>query len=233
MRRLIIALLAATALGSVAANAADMPVKAPVYQPPPAIAYNWTGIYIGGFAGGLWAHNDWTFLTGLSTGHDVNGFFGGGQIGVNYQFATNWVIGVQFDWGWSGATSSSACPNPAFRCESKVKDLGSLTGRVGYAWDNWLLYAKGGGAWVHDEFNATGASTFTGSSTPGGWTVGGGLEWGFAPNWSLFAEYDYYDFGTKRIDFANAVGVRDDFDVKQRVNVAKLGVNYRFNWLRP
>jgi outer membrane immunogenic protein len=230
MRRFVIALLGATAMTGVA-SAADMPLKAP---PAPApLPYNWTGIYIGGFAGGLWAHKDWTFLNGNTTSNSPDGFFGGGQIGINYQFYTNWVIGAQFDWGWTNSKGSSICPNAAFSCESKVKDLGSVTARLGYAWDNWLLYAKGGGAWVKDDYDATsGAVVFTGSNTPGGWTVGGGLEWGFLPNWSAFVEYDYYDFGTKRISFTNGAGTHDDFDVKQRVNVAKVGVNYRFNWLR-
>jgi outer membrane immunogenic protein len=230
MRRFVIALLGATAMGA-AANAADLPVKAPPYQPPPP--YNWTGIYIGGFAGGLWAHKDWTFVTGVGdNSHTADGFFGGGQIGINYQFYTNWVIGAQFDWGWTNADGSADCTG-GVTCTTKVKDLGSVTGRLGYAWDNWLLYAKGGGAWVKDDYDTSGAGVFTGSATPGGWTVGGGLEWGFLPNWSLFAEYDYYDFGTKRISFNDTAGTHDDFDAKQTVSVAKVGVNYRFNWLRP
>ena len=233
MRRIVVALLGATVLSVTAAHAADMPTKAPVYRAPPPVVYNWTGIYIGGFAGGRWALKDWAVINGNTTGHDANGFFGGGQIGVNWQFATNWVVGGQFDWGWTNSKGSSACPNAAFTCETKVRDLGSLTGRIGYAWNNWLVYGKGGGAWVHDDYTATGTSTFTGSNNPWGWTVGGGVEWGFAPNWSAFVEYDYYDFGTKRIQFANAAGTRDDFDAKQRVSVAKVGVNYRFNWLGP
>ena len=116
---------------SVTANAADLPVKAPPMAPP-VILYNWSGIYIGGFAGGLWAHKDWTFVNReLSTSHTADGFFGGGQIGANWQFANNWVIGAQFDWGWINADGSSACPNSAYTCATNVKDLGSLTGRIG------------------------------------------------------------------------------------------------------
>ena len=231
MRRLVVALLGATAM-SITANAADLPVKAPMA--PPVMLYNWSGIYVGGFAGGLWAHKDWTFVgSGLSTSHTVDGFFGGGQIGANWQFANNWVIGAQFDWGWTNADGSSACPNPAYTCATNVKDLGSFTGRVGYAWDNWLVYFKGGGAWVKDDYEATGPILYTGSNTPWGWTVGGGVEWGLAPNWSLFAEYDYYGFGTKQISFTDAVGTHDDFDVKQNISVVKVGFNYRFNWSRP
>jgi outer membrane immunogenic protein len=143
------------------------------------------------------------------------------------------VIGAQFDWGWTNADGSSACPNAAYTCASEVRHLGSVTGRLGYAWNNWLLYGKGGFAWARDEYDATGPDTYTGSSSPTGWTVGGGLEWGFAPNWSAFVEYDYYDFGTKRISFTNAAGASDDFDAKQEVNVVKVGINYRFNWLMP
>jgi outer membrane immunogenic protein len=232
MRRLIVGLLGLSALSVGAASAADLPAKAPVYKAPVPVVYNWTGIYIGAFGGGLWADKDWRFITGTTTSHNVDGFFGGGQIGVNWQLAPNWVVGAQFDWGWSGASGSAACPNATFNCATKIKSLGSVTGRVGYAWDSLLAYVKGGGAWVEDEYEATGASTFTGSNTPWGWTIGGGLEWGFTRNWSVFAEYDYYGFGTNRITFANAAGTRDDFDAEQRVNVAKVGLNYRFNW-RP
>lgn len=225
-------MLGATAL-SVTANAADLPVKAPVAPPPAIILYYWSGVYIGGFAGGLWAHKEWTFLAGTSTSHNANGFFGGGQIGANWQFANNWVIGGQFDWGWTNADGSSTCPNPAYTCATDVKNLGSLTGRLGYAANNWLFYVKGGGAWVKDDYEATGPDLYTGTRTPWGWTVGGGVEWGFAPNWSAFAEYDYYGFGTKRISFTNAAAAHDDFDVKQHISVVKVGFNYRFNLPSP
>jgi len=232
MRRLQCALFAAVAAIGFAsiASAADMPVKA-VRGPIAAPVYNWTGFYVGGFGGGLWGKKDWTFLNGATTGHTANGFLGGAQIGYNWQ-AASWVFGIQGDWGWSGAKGSSACPNAAFTCETQIKSLGSVTGRVGYAWNNVLAYVKGGGAWIKDDYKATsGANIYTGSNTPGGWTVGTGLEYGFTPNWSAFVEYDYYNFGTHRIVFTNAAGATDNFDSKQRVGVIKGGVNFRFTGL--
>lgn len=225
MRRFVVALLSATAMSAVGANAADLPVKAP---PVPFVAaYNWSGIYVGGFIGGLWGQKEWTFLNGNTTSHTADGFFGGGQIGFNWQIS-NWVLGAQADFGWTNASGSSSCPNAAFTCKTSIKHLGSLTGRVGYAFNEWLPYIKGGGAWTKDDYEASGPSLFTGSNSPWGWTVGAGLEWGFLPNWSTFIEYDYYDFGTNRITFSNAAGVTDDFDSKQQVHVVKVGVNYRF-----
>jgi outer membrane immunogenic protein len=127
----------------------------------------------------------------------------------------------------------------------KVNWLASVTGRVGYASSNWLFYAKGGGAWAHKETNsatvnpaAGGAlvATTTGDNTRSGWTVGGGVEWGFWQNWSAMLEYDFMDFGTttelKSATYVGPVGLNPllkstDF----RMNVVKLGVNYRFGWL--
>ena len=209
------------------ASAADMPAKAKAKAPAAPVVYNWSGLYVGGFVGSLRAEKDWTFLNLTKTSHTADGIIGGAQIGANWQ-VSNWVWGVQADWGWSDADGSSACPNAAFTCKTDVKSLGSVTGRLGYAWNNVLAYVKGGGAWVEDDYTATGASVFTGSNTPWGWTVGAGLEYGFTPNWSAFLEYDYYNFGSNRIVFTNAAGATDNFDSKQRADVIKAGLNYRF-----
>ena len=138
--------------------------------------------------------------------HDVNGWLGGAQAGCNYQVG-GWVFGLQGDYAWTGASGSSAdlgLFNPAGgTIGSKVKGLSSVTGRVGYAWDRFLGYVKGGGAWEQDEYTwiAPGFTIGTASQTRSGWTVGIGGEYAFTNNLSGFIEYDWYSFGTKSASF--------------------------------
>ncbi len=86
---------------------------------------------------------------------DISGGLAGGQIGCNYQVNT-WVFGIQGDYDWSNASGTAAdasfCPGPD---HSNVKSLASVTGRVGYTWDRFLGYVKGGGAWVRDDYSVT------------------------------------------------------------------------------
>ena len=98
-------------------------MKARIAPLPAVSLYNRGGVCIGGFANELWAHKEWTFLNGNTTCHKANGFFGGGQIGANWQFANDGAIGAQFDWGWTNADSRI----PRTPWATNVKTLGSLT----------------------------------------------------------------------------------------------------------
>ena len=114
-----------------------------------------------------------------------------------------------------------------------MRGLASVTGRVGYSWDRFLGYVKGGGAWVRDnysQYSTAGTLIDVASETRSGWTVGVGGEYAFAPNWSAFVEYDYYGFGTRTVPFAVAgTGVfAFNEDIRQSINVVKIGVNWRF-----
>jgi opacity protein-like surface antigen/uncharacterized protein YhjY with autotransporter beta-barrel domain len=120
--------------------------KAPPAAVPVAAPYNWTGIYIGGYAGATWGSTRWTFVVPpvlTRTNPEFAGFIGGGQIGANYQIG-NAVIGIEADGGWSNAKGARPCPNIFFNCESHMDWLSTVTGRLGYAWGRTLLYAKGG-----------------------------------------------------------------------------------------
>jgi outer membrane immunogenic protein len=233
MRRFVVALLATSAL-TFAAQAADLPVKAPVYKAPIALPYNWTGFYLGINGGGVWGHSSWDYAVGGSAGHDNSGGLIGGTIGYNYQFPNNWVLGIEGDWGWADVKGSTACPTATFDCKSKIDSIGTLRGRLGYAMNEWLFFASGGLAWDHariETVNTTGAATPTsGTDTNGetkwnaGWTVGAGVEWGFLPNWSLKVEYLYADFGTHTYIVDNSFAV----DSRQTENIVRAGINYRF-----
>jgi outer membrane immunogenic protein len=228
-------LLGAAALAAFAgpAFAADMPARTYSKAPPytaPAVVYNWTGFYIGGHVGG--AFTDGTNLLGSDAR-----FLGGVQGGFDYQFAPNWVMGVEAQYSWLGGGTNNGVVFPTGTVVTGNSDqLGSVTGRLGYTWGPALLYAKGGYAWRgNDNIGVSVAGLPAAFTTSGnqknGYTVGGGLEYMFAPNWSAKAEYQYYNFGSTTFTSgpADIVGAkfRDD------EHTVKVGVNYRFGWGGP
>lgn len=234
-------LLASIAVFAVApAFAADMGVRQPAYKappPPPPVYWSWTGCYVGGHAGGLWATKDWydrqpgSATFGRSDGgHDANGFLGGLQAGCDYQFAGGFVVGIAGDYAWTNADGSSASVLfPGFINHSRVNSLASVTGRVGYSWDRFLGYVKGGGAWERDEYSfATGGVvTGTASETRSGWTVGVGGEYAFTNFLTGFVEYNYYDFGNRDRTFTGAGG-SFVYGIDETKSVVKGGLNLRF-----
>ena len=232
MNRILLGTAALVALAA-PAFAADLPArpysKAPAYTAP-AVVYNWTGFYIGGHVGG--AFTDGTNLLGSDAR-----FLGGVQGGFDYQFAPNWVMGIEAQYSWLGGGNNGGVLFPGGTLVTGNSDqLGSATGRLGYTWGRALLYAKGGYAWRDN--NNIGVSVggvpaaFTASGNhKDGYTVGAGLEYMFAPNWSAKAEYQYYNFGNTTFTSgpADIVGAkfRDD------EHTVKVGVNYRIGWGGP
>ena len=227
--------VALSALVAAPAMAADMRPPPPVYRAPPPVVpiWTWTACYIGGHVGGLWARKEIVDTTlGVpffgEADHTINGWLGGVQAGCDYQFAGGWVIGIQSDFAWTSADSSHVSVlDPTLTIETKIEWLGSLTGRIGYAWGRFLGYVKGGGAWERDSFDVFDNVTLTSFGTLDrrryGWTVGVGGEYAFADYLSGFVEYNYYDFGTR--DFAFGIG---SFDISETKSVVKAGLNFRF-----
>jgi outer membrane immunogenic protein len=153
--------------------AADVPVYAP-YQPPPVLRplYSWTGCRIGVNIGGGGAPQAFTdtagtfapFVPGTSLGtHTSRGVAGGGQLGCDYQ-AGPVVFGIQGFYDLTGMKGNNLQPNGFFLNNSFLQSIATVTGRIGYTvTPTVLLYAKGGGAWVHDRYNV---ATPTGISLP-------------------------------------------------------------------
>ncbi len=224
------------------AIAADM--RAPVYKVPPPVVpvWSWTGCYVGGHAGGLWAEQkEWIVRTpggdffGQSLGgHDADSWVGGVQAGCDYQFAGGFVIGIQGDYAWTDAEGShDSAREFGVAYHSKVKSLATVTGRIGYAWDRFLGYVKGGGAWERDDYWATTivlGTAYTARETRSGWTIGVGGEYAFTNFLSGFVEYNYYDFGTREIGFTpQLAGLGPAFvDIKETKGVVRAGLNFRF-----
>lgn len=220
-----------------------------IYKAPPAMiapVWSWTGIYIGGHVGGGWGRKEWDPRTGILRDPNnfpfigwanVDGFIGGGQIGANYQIG-KWVLGIEADASWADLDGYAPCA-AFYTCHTRVDSLGTVAGRLGYAYGNVLFYSKLGGAWAHDKHDANarvvlGApNEFTASPTRRGWMAGSGVEYGFTPNWSAKIEYNYLSFGTKSIGFRDQFGNLSDVDIKQNIHDVKLGVNYKFGWGAP
>jgi outer membrane immunogenic protein len=229
MKKLLLGTVALVALGAtVPALAADLAAR-PYTKAPPAYAqplYNWTGFYIGGHVGGAFGGNE--SLTG-----DDGRFLGGVQGGADYQFAPNWVLGVEAQYSWLGSNDNRRIFPGGTAVTGNSDQLGSVTGRLGYTWGPALLYAKGGYAWrdrnnIGVSVGGAPAAFAVNGNDRDGYTVGAGLEYMFAPNWSAKVEYQYYNFGDTRFVAgpADIVGVR----FRDDEHTVKAGLNYRFNF---
>jgi outer membrane immunogenic protein len=241
MRTVLLGAAALTVL-TVPALCADM--RPPLYKAPPAPAalWNWTGCYIGGHAGGVWAtQKDWIVKTpgaafyGQSLGeHEANGSLGGVQAGCDYQFAGGFVTGIQGDYAWIDAEGRhDSARELGVAYHTKLRSLATVTGRIGYGWDRFLGYVKGGGAWERDDYWATTillGTAYTAHEMRSGWTIGIGGEYAFSNLLAGFVEYNYYDFGTRQVAFTPQVaGLGPAFaDVRETKSVVRAGLNLRF-----
>jgi outer membrane immunogenic protein len=228
VRRKLLSLLAVTLaiLGAREALAADMAMKAPIAPAPAPTIYNWAGWYVGGNIGYGWgASSDPSvsfidpgavvgfgsyFAAGGNVTPDLSpeGVIGGGQIGYNWTLTPNWVAGLVADFQGSGMKASVT--NSVFPAGTVLSNqsnseqidwFGTVRGKLGYAQNNWLVYATGGLAYGHVEtsgsFAIPGALILPGSSnsTQVGWAAGGGMNYALTANWIVGVEYLYVDLG--------------------------------------
>ncbi len=238
MKKYLLASVALIVVGATApALAADLGARTYYNKAPamaPAAVYSWTGFYIGGHLGG--AFNDNSNIFGGPGGFtDGNGsgnngrFLGGVQAGYDYQFAPNWVLGVEGQYSWLGSDNNNNFVGTGFAFNSNRREISSVTGRLGYTWGPAMLYFKGGYAYSDssDTMNFAGAP-ITGFSrgSRDGYTLGGGLEYMFAQNWSAKVEYMYYDFDR---NISTTFGAGASGNYRDEEHVIKAGLNYRFN----
>ena len=236
-----------------AAQAADLPARMITKAPPLAVVYDWTGFYIGGNAGSASLHKCFQTervgaiaVVGVRDDGCHNGWgpTAGGQIGYRWQTGT-WVWGLEAQGNWANirGESRSVFFGPPFSNRSHVDALGLFTGQVGYAINNALLYVKGGAAVTRDTYEgfATapgfGSVPFTAidraSETRWGGTVGVGLEFGWAPNWTAGIEYNHLFLGSRGNSFnatAAPAGISRVTRIDQDVDLFLLRLNYRFGW---
>ena len=200
-------------------------------------------VYFGVHGGGSWGTTDWKSATGalavVSTSSfagtgTMDGMIGGGQVGFNRQFGS-WVIGGEADASWGNLDGYAKCatteaPANSFTCHSHIDALGTVTGRLGQAYGNVLIYTRAGGAWAHETHEAARsdiANVFKGSATRLGYTLGSGLEYAFTPAWSGRVEYRYLDFGTKNVSMVDQAGNASNVAMAQRSHFMTLALNYK------
>jgi opacity protein-like surface antigen len=239
--------------------ASVMPVKVKAPSHPYIVPTYWTGFYVGGFAGVEEGKTDMRFL-GLPflVGNNprVMGALGGFELGYNYQFANNWVVGIEGDIGATNLNGAKTCSNEvnvlvALTCRDASNWIATLAGRLGYSWNRTLFYVKAGGAWADDRtstscafgplngfpingftigpcVNPAGVATngFSSSGTRSGWLIGYGTEFDLGKNWSAKAEYDYIDLGNRTATMSDGVTIMRD---SGSISQVKVGVNYRFS----
>jgi outer membrane immunogenic protein len=222
------------------ALAADLPMKAPppAYLPP---LYNWSGFYIG--ANGGWGNADNCLniidpVFGLLADgcHSRSGGVVGGQIGWRWQQPGNhFVFGLeaQGDWANLNATRASLV-DPGLTFSTKTDAIGLFTAQLGFGWDTWLWYFKGGAAVTGNNFTVSdtllGVGIAQANSTRWGGVVGTGIEYGFGPNWSVALEYDHLFLDTQDIAVLSPASTFNGtlLHSSQQVDMITVRFNYRF-----
>lgn len=220
------AALGAAAFGTPGA-AADMAVKSPVRD----AIYNWTGFYVGAHVG----YGDGSLGPGTNPLPEqgvvfpptITGGIGGFQLGYNRQFANRFVLGIEADATFTGPVDLPKRALAPFN--STIDYVGTVRGRVGYAFASWMPYVTGGFAWGHSSVKVNDADGNV-VSEPGqyqtGWTAGVGAEFALSGNWTAKLEYEYVDLSRRTVGLADfgMPGVT----VEPRLQLLKFGLNYQF-----
>jgi outer membrane immunogenic protein len=245
MKKLILAvsMLTASTGGTLAADLAARPyTKAPVAM---AQVMTWTGLYVGAQGGYGWGSSNETYFNAPNTAifagtqnYDARGGFAGGVAGYNWQTGAM-VLGIEGDYHWADINGRSSVVNVGplnlgDTYSTQLRGFGDIKGRLGYAAGPALFFVSGGGA-VGDlqhrydaALNGGAGNTFVQNATKWGYTVGAGLEYMFAPNWSGKLEYNYIDLGRSTIQYGAAPTNRSEWN--DTFHTVKVGINYHFNW---
>ena len=220
-----VAMLSSAMLTSatVDAGAADSPPPRPRpgYPPPPPYPpmpplmpfYNWSGVYVGAHIGGGFSD--------IGFGNTASGFLGGGQIGYNYQIG-RFVLGLEAEISGTDVSNGFATVGP-LGVSVNWNSLTTLTPRFGWAFNDWLIYGKIGGAWADVDVRATefGFPFAAGGGVSSGFVLGVGVEHAlWIPNWTAKIEYENIDFGHDGGTFVTTNGVT--------FQTVKFGINYHF-----
>jgi high affinity Mn2+ porin len=257
--RVVLFALAMSDTALAADGPASMPFKAPTIEP----YYNWTGFYLGGHIGVATGSSDWFATQGGAVNPSLSGslnfpgkfnfmagtgsYYSGLQAGYNYVLPSRLMLGFEVDVSFpnsdvvvpnsiAGSQTFSSLSNGQASYSDLVEYLGTVRGRIGYAFDNFLIYGTGGLAWMYDQLARTqiAGTPVGGSAAPGtietallwrfGWAIGGGIEVPLTPSWTARAEYLLTDFGRNSVTFPAAA---QRFDSNLALQSIRLGLNYR------
>ena len=208
-----------------------------------APAFSWTGFYIGGNVGV--GRSSTTFTDEATAGPDIFGatgrhdtFVGGGQVGYNWQFNPNWVVGIEAAVSGGKFDQTAAVVDPfgfTRNLVSSVKTIWDVAGRFGYANNSWLFYGKGGYAGTRLDLSvntpAVGPVTqAVSSNSVSGFVAGGGIEYGLTRNWIVGVEYDYYGFRNSDRLAVNTLGFgpQNFRSISANVQTVTGRVSYKF-----
>ena len=231
MKKFLIGAVGLVAMAT-SASAADLAARPYTKAPPPVMAamYDWSGFYIGINGGWGQSRETYNWLGYSAVSANATGGTVGGQIGYNWQ-AGPWVFGVEAQGNWANLSKSYVDPfNLAWSVGTKVDALGLFTGRVGYAWNNALLYVKGGAAVADNNYWAAfnNVNFVNVSNTRWGADVGVGFEYGFTPNWSFGVEYNHAWLGNENYNWGNQNWRYTTVNVRQDLDLVTARINYRF-----
>jgi outer membrane immunogenic protein len=198
------------------------PSYAPVVA---AIPFCWTGFYVGANLGFAWINQDFVDPAGNTFSLTNSGFIGGGQLGYNYQIG-NFVFGAE--WMFDGTSLNLPIVGGV---STNTQWVTTFAGRFGWAWDRWLVYGKAGGAVVGTDVTIASASVTTQNDNTG-LLAGAGVEWAFAPSWTMKLEYDFLALNNPSTTSTAAAAalVAEGTVGNRNLQMFTVGVNYLFNW---
>jgi outer membrane immunogenic protein len=219
-------------------NPAD-PYRYTPYDPVPLL-FSWSGFYIGANVG--WAYtsaesaetvpdtDDPITPISLTYEQTASSVTGGAQVGWQRQWGT-WVFGIEGTYSALSFDTNKVSPLIDGLTRSvDVSNIFTLTGRLGYAYEQWLAYIKGGwaNADISASYNFAGVVTST-SGRENGWTAGIGIDYAIHPNLFVGVEYNYLSFRSDIIAPAAATaGGAQTGDVSVDTQTVVLRLNYRF-----
>ena len=217
------------------------------YVPKGKVAYerptNWSGFYFGVGSGYQWSSTDIGIVQVPAIGtvgvdHDsaiVTAF-----AGVQHQFGVV-VLGVEAGWTstFRDDAGSTGCIAAGVACTSRLNDMLTVGGRLGYAAGHWMPYFTGGyaSARFEQELRTDPADVrlaFSGTRNSG-WYVGAGFEWAVSPGWTAGLEYRHYEFNDATGPLI-AVGppvAPSGLDVRNEASTDTLTARVSWRWGRP
>jgi opacity protein-like surface antigen len=191
-RKSLISALLLAGIGTCSGQAAADGPGGPYAYTPAMLFYDWSGLYVGGNVGVNNTRSEWAFTpTAEPVEQSATGFTGGGFVGLQKQFG-QLVLGVEASYTFvTGDETSGSAVAPGLTLTSEVSNLFTATGKVGYAYMNYLAYVRGGYATGDVEYRSGGLLVTSSSAREHGWTAGVGVDYAITPNISLGASYDY------------------------------------------
>jgi outer membrane immunogenic protein len=219
--------------------------------PAGAQQYDWSGLYLGLNAGGIWSDIEHDhYSESVAPGPFIltpsfNSGILGGHIGYQYQFGGGLIIGAEaaISTPIGDPTASQTCPppiTPNTACEQSLSRLFTVGPRIGWGFDNWMIFGTGGYARAHldsDYRNQTTGQiafpTFSGSSSNNGWFAGGGVEWAMTNNVILGLEYQHFELDSERATPQLSANDNDNIALSAEGDIVRARLSFKLGRSEP